>query len=145
MSPFEALYDKKCNMLVRWDILTNKFVIGLELLREMEEKMIKINHNLNITRYKQKRYAKNGRTHKEFGVGEHEFMKVNEKRSLLKLGSCPKLATRYCDPFEVLERIGPAAYMLAFPTSMRFHNVFCVSLLKQYVFDPNHVFDWVVI
>jgi hypothetical protein len=83
--------------------------------------------------------------HKGIKVGEHVFLKVKEKRSSLKLGSFPKLAVRYCGPFEVLERIGPVAYMLALPTSMRVHNVFHVSLLKKYVPDPNHVIDWTVI
>jgi hypothetical protein len=35
--------------------------------------------------------------------------------------------------------------MLAFPASMRVHNVFHVSLLKKYVPDPNHIIDWTVI
>jgi hypothetical protein len=35
--------------------------------------------------------------------------------------------------------------MLAFPASMRVHNVFHVSLLKKYVPDANHVIDWNVI
>jgi hypothetical protein len=78
-------------------------------------------------------------------VGEHVFLKVKEKRSSLRLGSCPKLAARYCGPFEILEKIGPVAYMLAFPASMRVHNVFHVSLLKKYVPDPNHIIDWTVI
>jgi hypothetical protein len=35
--------------------------------------------------------------------------------------------------------------MLAFPTSMRVHNVFYVSLLQKYVPDSNHIIDWNVI
>ena len=42
----------------------------------------------------------------------------------------------------MLERIGPVAYRLAFPASIRAHNVFHVSLLKKYVHDPNHVIIW---
>ena len=45
----------------------------------------------------------------------------------------------------MLERIGPVAYRLSFPTSTRAHNVFHVSLLKKYVHDPNHVINWDVI
>jgi hypothetical protein len=69
------------------------------------------------------------------------LLKVKPKKISLKLGSCTKLATRFCRPFEILDRIGPVAYMLALPASMNVHNVFHVSLLKKCVHDPNHVID----
>ena len=69
-------------------------------------------------------------------------MKVKLKKISLKLGSCTKLAARFCGPFEILDRIGPVAYMLALPASMNLHNVFHVDLLKKYVYEPNHVIDW---
>jgi hypothetical protein len=78
-------------------------------------------------------------------VGDHVFLKVKANRSSLRLGNCSKLAARFCGPFEILERIGPVAYMLALPASMTVHNVFHVSLLKKYIPDPNHVIDWNVI
>jgi hypothetical protein len=111
----------------------------------MEDQMIKIKHNLKATQDRQKSYADSKRTHREFKVGDHVFLKVKTNRSSLKLGSCAKLASRFCGPFEILERIGPVAYMLALPTSMTVHNVFHVSLLKKYVPDVNHVIDWNVI
>jgi hypothetical protein len=55
------------------------------------------------------------------------------------------LAAIFCGPFEILERIGPVAYMFAFPASMNVHNVFHVSLLKKYIPDSNHAIDWNVI
>jgi hypothetical protein len=67
---------------------------------------------------------------------------VNPKNISLKLGSCTKLAAKLCGPFEILEKIGPIAYMIAFLASMNVHNVFHVSLLKKYVHDHNHVIDW---
>jgi hypothetical protein len=82
---------------------------------------------------------------RDFKVGEHVFLKVKAKRSSLRLGSCSKLATIYCKPFEILEKIRPVAYMLAFYASMRLHSVFHVSLLKKYVLDPNHIIHWNVI
>jgi len=63
----------------------------------------------------------------------------------LKLGNSSKLAARYCGPFEILERIGTIAYMLAVLTSMCIHSVFHVSFLTKYVLDVNHVIDWNVI
>jgi hypothetical protein len=93
----------------------------------------------------QKSYADKNRTHKEFNVGDHVFLKVKTNRSSLKLGSCAKLEARFCGPFEILERIGPVAYMLALPAYMIVHNVFHVPVLKKYILDANHVIDWNVI
>ena len=78
-------------------------------------------------------------------MGEHVFLKVKANRSSLKLGSCSKLAARFCGPFEILERIGLVAYMLALPASMTVHSVFHISLLKKHIPDSNHVIDWNVI
>jgi hypothetical protein len=75
-------------------------------------------------------------------VGEHVLLKVNPQKSSLRLGSCTNLEARFCGPFEILERIGRVAYMLALPASMNVHNLFHVSLLKKYIHDPNHVIDW---
>ena len=63
----------------------------------------------------------------------------------MNLGNCEKLSPRYYGSFEVIERIGPVAYRIAFPAITRSHNVFHVSLLKKYVHDPNHVINWDVI
>jgi len=35
--------------------------------------------------------------------------------------------------------------MLALPASLSIHNVFCVSLIKKYILDANHVIGWNVI
>jgi hypothetical protein len=131
MSPFEALYGGKCNTPVSWDNPADRAVVGLDLLKEMEEKILKIKQNLKVSQNRQKSYANKGRTHREFKVGDHVFFKVRANRSSLKLGNCSKLTARYCGPFEILERVGPVAYMIAFPASMYVHNVFHVSLLKN--------------
>ena len=46
MSPFEALYGRKCNTPVSWDNPVDKAVVGPDLLRETKEQMIKIKQNL---------------------------------------------------------------------------------------------------
>jgi hypothetical protein len=78
-------------------------------------------------------------------VGDHVFFKVKSNRSSLKLGNCSKLAAHYCGSFEIIERIGPVAYMIEFLASMSVHNVFHVSVLNKYKLDVNHVIDWNVI
>jgi hypothetical protein len=60
MSPFEALYGRKCITLVSWDNPIDRAVVGPELLREMEEKMSKIKQNLKATEDRKKIYANKG-------------------------------------------------------------------------------------
>jgi hypothetical protein len=114
-------------------------------IKEMEEQMLKIKQNLKVAQDRKKRYADKNRTHGEFKVGDHVFLKVKDNRSSLRPGNCLKLAARFCGPFELLGRIGLVAYMLALPASMTVHNVFHVSFLKKYIPDANHVIDWNVI
>ena len=81
------------------------------------------------------------RVHKEFRVEDYVYFRVKLRKSSLKLGSCAKLAPKYCGPFEVLGSIELIAYRIAFLANMRAHIVFHVSFLKRYVHDPNHVID----
>jgi hypothetical protein len=126
---------------VSWDNPVDRVVLEPEFLKDMEDQVVKIKQNLKAAQDRQKLYADKNRTAREFKLGEHVLLKVNPKKISLKLGSCTKLAARFCGPFEILDRIGPVAYMLALPTSMNVHNVFHVSLLKKCVHDPNHVID----
>jgi hypothetical protein len=142
---FEALYGRKCNTPVSWDNPIDKVVVGPELLKEMEEQMEKIKKNLKVYQDRKKIYADIDIVFIDFKVEEHVFLRVKAKRSSIRLGSCPNLVARYCGPFEILEKIGPVAYILDLHASMRVHNVFHVSLLKKYVPDPNHIIDWNVI
>jgi hypothetical protein len=144
-SPFEALYGRKCNTPIRWDNPANRETIGLDLLREMEEKLLKIKNNLKVSQDRQKKYSDKGRTHREFKVGDHVFLKVKANSSYLKLGNYSKLAARYCGPFEILERIGLVAYMIALTACMTIHNIFHVSFMNKYIPNSNHVIDWNVI
>ena len=104
--------------------------------------MVKIKKNLKVAQDRHKSYADKNMKTREFKVGEHVLLKVKPKKISLKLGSCTKMATKFCGPFEILDRIAPFAYMLTLPASMNVHNAFHVSLLKKYVHDPNHFIDW---
>ena len=59
----------------------------------------------------------------------------------MRLGSCDKIAPRYCGPFEILSRIGQVAYQLAIPSNLRVHNLYHISVLKKYVHDTTHVIN----
>jgi hypothetical protein len=42
MSSFEALYGRRCNTPVRWDNPADRTIVEPELLKEMEDQMLKI-------------------------------------------------------------------------------------------------------
>jgi hypothetical protein len=140
MNPFEALYGRKCGTPVSWDKPTYRVVLGPKFLKEMEDKMVKIKYNLKTSQDRQKVYVDKNRTTREFKVGEH-VLKVKPKKSSLNVGSCTKITTRFCDPFEILDKIGPVSYMIALPVSMHVHNLLHIFFLKKYVHDPNHTID----
>ena len=48
-SPFEILYRRKCNTPISWSNLVDRLVLGLELLKEMEEIVKQLQGNLKIT------------------------------------------------------------------------------------------------
>jgi hypothetical protein len=64
MSPFEALYGRKCNTPVSWDNPTDRAVVGPKMLKEMEEHMTKIKKNLKTSQDKKENYVDKGRNTK---------------------------------------------------------------------------------
>ena len=82
------------------------------------------------------------RKDKYYQIGDHVYLKVKDKRSLLSLGKCGKLAPIFCGTFEILAKKGRVAYELALPMHVRVHNVYHASLLKKYFYDTKHVIDW---
>jgi hypothetical protein len=56
-------------------------VVGLELLKEMEEKLLKIKQNLKAAQDRKKSYSDKGKTHRDFKVGDHVFFKLKANKS----------------------------------------------------------------
>ena len=54
-----------------WDNPVNRVVLGPELLKEMEQEVVKIRQNLKATQDRQKNYADKHRMNREFSVGDH--------------------------------------------------------------------------
>jgi hypothetical protein len=77
---FEALYGIKCNTPENWDNPMDREMVGPKLLREMDEKMVRIKQNLKVPWDIKKSYVDKGRTHRDFKLGDHVFLKLKAKR-----------------------------------------------------------------
>ena len=90
----------------------------------------------------QKSYADRRRRLLEFQVGDSVFLTISLFKGIIRFGKRGKLNPRYIRPYEILERVGKAAYQLALPPNQAsIHNVFHVSMLKKYVPDKSHVLE----
>lgn len=57
VSPFEVIYGIKCKVPLSWDYLEDWFVLGQDILKEMEEVVKQVRQNLKTTQDHQKSYA----------------------------------------------------------------------------------------
>ena len=73
MAPYEALYGRKCRTPLCWTELSEKKVIGLDLIQETEEKVKMIRERLKIANDRQKSYADMKRKDIRYEIGEKVF------------------------------------------------------------------------
>ena len=106
------------------------------------EKILIIRERLKIAQDRQKSYADTRRKELEFEVGDMVFLKVAPWKGVIRFQKKSKLNPRYIGPFRILERVRPVAYQLELPPDLeRIHDVFHVSMLRKYIFDPSHVLE----
>jgi hypothetical protein len=138
MSPFEALYGRKCRTPLYWDQTGQRLFFGPELIQEAEEQVRMIRENLRIAQSRQKSYADNRRRLLEFKVGDHVYLKVSPIRGMRRFKVKVKLSPRFIGPFLILKRVGEVAYQLELPGHLaNVHNVFHVSQLKKCLKVPK--------
>ncbi|KAG8478562.1 hypothetical protein CXB51_028470 [Gossypium anomalum] len=111
MTPYEALYDRKCRTPLFWTELSESKIFGVDLIKDAEQKVKVICESLKAASDHQKSFGCKG-----------------------------KLSPRFIGPYEISERVGPVAYRLILtPELEKIHNVFHVSMLRRYRSDPSHV------
>jgi hypothetical protein len=138
MSPFEALYGRKCRTPLYWDQTGERQFFGPELIQEAEEQVRIIRENLRVAQTRQKSYADNRRRPLEFEEGDYVYLKVSPLRGMRRFKVKGKLSPRYIEPFLIFRRVGEMAYQLELPTSLSdVHNVFHVSQLKKCLCVPE--------
>jgi hypothetical protein len=111
MSPFEALYGRKCRTPLMWSEVGERALVGPALVKEAEI---------------------------SFKPGDFVYLKVSPIRGTRRFQVHGKLAPRYIGPYQVLKRIGAVAYRLELPEGMTdIHPVFHVSQLRRCLRVPE--------
>ena len=95
--------------LVRGQV-PNNTLTGQEIIQETIETIAR--EQLKVSRDRQKSYAYKRQKPLEFQVGDHVLLKVSPWKGMICFGKRGKLNPRYIRPFNILARIGPAAYKL---------------------------------
>ncbi|KAA3456998.1 DNA/RNA polymerases superfamily protein [Gossypium australe] len=140
MAPYEVLYGRKCRTPLYWTELSDNKILGVDLIKETEQKVAVIRDSLKMASDRQKSYIDLKRKDIEFQIGDRVFLKVPPWKKIFRFGRKGKLSSRFIGPYEVIERVGPVAYKLRLPSELdKIHNVFHVSMLRRYRSDPSHV------
>jgi hypothetical protein len=138
MSPFEALYGRKCQTPLMWSNVGERTLEGPDFVKEAEEKVALIRRRLLEAQSRQKSYADNRRRELRFEEGDFVYLKVSPMRGVRRFQMKGKLAPRFVGPYPIISRIGPVAYRLELPESMSdIHNVFHVSQLRKCLKVPE--------
>ena len=115
MAPYEALYERKCRTPLCWTELSEKKIIGLDLIQEAKEKVKMIKERLKVATDRQKSYFDMRRKDIRYEIGEKVFLKVSPWQKVMRFAKNSKLSPRFIGLYEVIEKVGLVAYRLALP------------------------------
>jgi hypothetical protein len=142
MAPFKALYGRRCRTPLNWSEPGESYFFRPNMVKETEEKVQRIIHNLKKAQARQKSYADKRRMPLYFLEGDYVYLKVSPMKGVTRFGVKGKLAPRYIGPFLIIERYGPVAYRLQLSETLSaVHNVFHVSQLKKCLWVPNRTIE----
>jgi hypothetical protein len=110
MSPFEALYGRKCRTPLLWDGVGERSFFGPDLIKEAEEKVRLIRDMLKVAQLRQKSYADSKHKEVTYEVGDRAYLRVSPLRGVKRFGIKGKLAPRFIGPYKILARKGEVAY-----------------------------------
>ena len=142
MTPYEALYGRKCRTPLCWYQDGEAVLVGPELLEQTIEKVRMVRSKIQASQSRQKAYVDRRRRPLEFAAGDHVFLRVTRTTSVGRALCSRKLSPKFLGPYQISRRIGPVTYEIALPPQLvNLHLMFHVSQLRRYVFDLAHVLE----
>lgn len=133
MTPYEALYGKKCRSPICWFKVGKWKFFRPEMVQETTNKIQLIREKMLIAQSRQKSYVNHKHKDLELNVGDHVFLRVSSKKGIMRFSKKGKLSPRYIRPFEILKRVGTMAYHLTLLLDLSsIHSIVHISVLQKY-------------
>ena len=103
------------------------------MIQETVETIRRIWEPIKVAQSRQTSYADKRRRPLEFQIGDKVFLKVLATKGIKRFRVRGKLSPRYIRPYEIIEKLNPAAYRLDLPVELEHvRNVFHISQLRKY-------------
>jgi hypothetical protein len=95
MTPFEALYGRKCHTPLNWSETGDIKIFGLDILQEAEEKVHMICEHLKAAQSQQKSYSDKRRRELTFQIGDFVYLRVSPLKGMQRFQVKGQIAPRY--------------------------------------------------
>ncbi|WVZ23058.1 hypothetical protein V8G54_001602, partial [Vigna mungo] len=132
-STISLVKSRKYSLIIEY-LVGSSSIEGCDfLLKSLEEVLSLLKRNLFKAQKCMKKNVDLTRREVTFNVGSWVYVKLHPYRQIFVSGfKFHKLAKRFYGPFQVTTKMGPVAYKLDLPDTLRIHNVFHCSVLKAY-------------
>lgn len=131
MTPFKAVYGVPPPRLLIYILGATRVHVVEEVLRNKEQILKLLHHNLTHAQQRMKKYADIRRTERTFELGQAVCLCLQPYRQTsVTHPSALKLVPHFYGPFTIIRKVGEVAYELDLPRESRIHPVFHVSQLK---------------
>jgi hypothetical protein len=132
MAPYEALYGRQCRIPLFWSQTGESQVFRPEVLKDAEKQVQMVRESLKVAQSQQKSYADKRRRDLSFEIKDFVYLKVSPMIGTRRFRVKGKLASRYIEPFKIIDCKGEVTYQLKLPPQLsEVHDVFHVSQLKK--------------
>jgi len=115
MTPYKALYGKRCRTPLCWYQDGEAMLVRSELLEQTTEKVRMVRDRMLASQSRQKAYVDRRRRPLEFAAGDHVFLRVTRTTGVRRALRSRKLSPKFLGPYQITRRIGPVAYEITFP------------------------------
>jgi len=92
MTPFEALYGRRCRTPLNWVEPGGRRYYGIDLVNETEKKVQIIQQHMKVAQSRQKSYADKRRRPLEFNIGDYVYLEVTPIKKVQRFRVRSKLA-----------------------------------------------------